>query len=158
MSYIDLPSHSRIWVYQSSRPFEQSEITSIKNSLDTFIVDWNHHGEKIVAAADVFYDRFIVFFADERVNPVGGCSIDKSVALLKSFEEKYNVDLFDRTLVYYKSGEEIVMKKMNDFWAMRKAGIIDDETVVFNNLISTKAEFEKQWVVPFKESWHAEMW
>lgn len=158
MTFIDMPKHSRIWIYQCNRMLSKDEISFIKNSLNAFLTNWDTHGEKMKAAADVFYDRFVVFFADEKVTSASGCSIDRKVALMKSFGEKFDVDFFDRTIVTYKNGDEIVQKKMNDFWAMRKANIITDDSLVFNNLINTKEEFESKWIVPFKESWHAEMW
>ncbi len=158
MTYTEMPKHARVWVYQSNRIFTQEEKEFIKNALKHFLANWDTHGEKMKAAADVFYDRFIVFFADENVTAASGCAIDRKVALIKSLEDKFGLDFFDRTLVLFKDGDEIVQKKMNDFWAMRKANIVTDDTLVFNNLINTKAEFESKWIVPFKDSWHVEMW
>lgn len=158
MSYIDLPNHSRIWIYQCDRELNTKEISVVKTDLAPFIKDWNTHGESMTSAADVFYNRFIIFFVDEKVTSASGCSIDKSVALIKSFETKFNVDFFNRTNVIYKENDEIKQKKMNDFWALRKANVITDNTLVFNNLIKTKKDFGSTWLVPFKESWHAEMW
>ena len=153
-----MPKHARIWIYQSNRILEKSEIDTIKNALNSFLENWDAHGEKMKAAADVFYEHFVVFFVDETVAEASGCSIDRKVALMKSLEEKLGVNFFDRMIVTYKDGEKVIQKKMNEFWAMRKANIITDDTLVFNNLIKTKDEFESKWIVPFKESWHAEMW
>jgi len=158
MTFVDMPKHARIWVYQSNRILEKNEIEAIKIGLNTFLDNWDTHGEKMNAAADIFYERFVVFFADEKTTKASGCSIDKKVALMKSFEVKYGMNFFDRTIVTFKDEDKIIQKKMNDFWAMRKANLVTDDTLVFNNLIKTKEEFESKWIVPFKESWHAEMW
>jgi hypothetical protein len=44
------------------------------------------------------------------------------------------------------------------FWAARKAGVVDDETLVVNSVISKKLESEPSLVVAFKASWHETMW
>jgi hypothetical protein len=36
-------------------------------------------------------------------------------------------------------------------------GLINDKTVVFNNLVTTKAAFEKKWEISLGESWHRQL-
>ena len=38
---------------------------------------------------------------------------------------------------------------------MAKAKSVSPNTVVFNNLVNTKAEYLEHWEVPAKESWHS---
>ena len=44
--------------------------------------------------------------------------------------------------------------KLSDFRKMAKAKSVSANTVVFNNLVNTKAEYLENWEVPAKESWH----
>ncbi|MDG1158193.1 MAG: ABC transporter ATPase [Flavobacteriales bacterium] len=154
----ELPDSSRVWVYQASRFLQENELLEIKKELMAFLSDWNAHGTRLSADARLVYDRFVVLMVDESQAMASGCSIDKSVALVKSWEQRFGLDFFDRMQILYKEGEEIKEQRMHDFWAMRKALLINDETIVFNNLVSNKAEFESSWEVPFKDSWHSKMW
>ena len=46
---------------------------------------------------------------------------------------------------------------MNDFTKLIEEETIDDNTTVFNNTITTKKEFDTQWTLPLKDSWHAQL-
>lgn len=154
----NLVSSSRVWVYQANRFLSQTELMKITADLRDFLGEWNAHGAKLSADAVILYDRFVVLMVDESQAMASGCSIDKSVALVKSWEQSLGLDFFDRMQILYKEGNEIKEDRMHDFWAKRKALIVNDDTVVFNNLVKNKVEFETLWEVPFKDSWHASMW
>jgi hypothetical protein len=38
---------------------------------------------------------------------------------------------------------------------MAKQKAVSKNTIVFNNLVATKEEYENHWEVPAEESWHA---
>ena len=154
----ELPGSARVWVYQANRFLREDELKVIEKDLQAFLADWNAHGARLSADGLLVYNRFVVLMVDESKAMASGCSIDKSVALIKSWEERFGLDFFDRMQILYKEGEEIKEQRMHEFWAMRKALLINDETIVFNNLVSNKAEFESSWEVPFKDSWHSKMW
>ncbi len=42
-----LPDESRIWIYQSSRKFQENEIALITNRLEQFIAQWAAHGKPL---------------------------------------------------------------------------------------------------------------
>ena len=49
-SYIDLPDHSKVWVYQSNRMLVSHEIKEIKKVAEVFLQDWAAHGKSLMAA------------------------------------------------------------------------------------------------------------
>ncbi len=157
-SFNEMPGHSRVWIYQCDRFFSESEVKMIEEWSSQFLQSWDYHGQKLQSAFKLIYNKFIVLAVDEKIAPVGGCSIDKSIAFIKEIEKQFNVGFFDRTLIAYKSGEEIRQEKMHEFWALRKAHHVTEDTVVFNNLVKTLEEFNSDWEVPFKNSWHNDMW
>ena len=68
------------------------------------------------------------------------------------------VGFFNRQLILYMEEGELKGAKMHEFWAMRKAGVVTDDHLVFNNLIDKAGVFPDSWLVPFSQSWHADMW
>jgi len=56
--------------------------------------------------------------------------------------------------VSFKDGDNINIVKMNDFKEFAKANKITQETIVFNNMVTTKQELETQWEVTANNSWH----
>ena len=57
--------------------------------------------------------------------------------------------------VTYKQGEFLAYKSLSDFKKMAKDRAVSASTIVFNNLVDTKIEFETHWEVPAIESWHS---
>jgi hypothetical protein len=54
--------------------------------------------------------------------------------------------------------DKIHMVKLHEFWAMRKAGLVNEDTVLYNNLVVSLKDLKTYWKIPFKASWHQEMW
>ncbi|WJJ95320.1 ABC transporter ATPase [Algibacter luteus] len=150
-----LPEESRVWIYQANRSFSESELEEIKAKLDIFIENWTAHGSDLQAGYLIKYKRFIVIGLNQNLNNATGCSIDASVHFIQQLEKEYNVDLMDKMNVSYKQGEFIAHKSLTDFRKMAKDKAVSKNTIVFNNLVNTVAEFNENWEVPASESWHA---
>jgi|SRR5690554_586441 len=157
MSYRNLSDSSRVWIYQSNRQLSDTEVKQIQAEGEGFVKKWAAHGAELNAAIAVFYNRFIVLFADESQVIASRCSIDTSINFIKSLENKYQIDLFDRLNIAYKVDDRIECLKMSDFQEALNSGRISENTIVFNNLVETKASFENAWEVAVKESWHAQL-
>lgn len=149
---------SRVWIYQADRYLLPNEVDHIKAKGNAFINSWSSHGATMDATIDVQHNRILIIAADEEQAQASGCGIDKSVRFVKDLGESLRVDFFQRTQVLYKDNGILSEKPINEFWAMRKAGIITDETIVLDNTIKTVGELKSNWEVPFKNSWHNEMW
>lgn len=150
-----LPEESRVWVYQANRSFSDEEIKEISSKLDTFIENWTAHGSDLKSGYKIVYKRFIVVALNQNFNGATGCSIDASVHFIQQLEKDYNVDLMDKMNVSYKQGEFIAHKTLLDFKKMAKDKAVSKNTIVFNNLVTTIAEFKENWEVPASESWHS---
>ncbi|MDB5281320.1 MAG: hypothetical protein JWO06_395, partial [Bacteroidota bacterium] len=79
-----LPPSSKVWIYQSSRPFSQGETETIRERIKQFVAEWNSHKVGVIGDGELLYDRFIVLMADEQQVGVSGCSIDSSVHFIKT--------------------------------------------------------------------------
>ncbi|MFN3756655.1 MAG: ABC transporter ATPase [Flavobacterium sp.] len=150
-----LPDDSRIWIYPSNRKFSETEVISIKEELSVFLEQWVAHGQLLEAGFEIPYDRFIVIAVNSEAHPPTGCSIDSSVAFIQQLEQKYGVDLLDKMNVTYKTGEFLAHKSLADFKKMAKEKAVNENTIVFNNLVNSKGEWQDFWEVPAKDSWHS---
>lgn len=153
----DLSDSSRLWIYQCNRSFSELELQDISNQISEFLTSWTAHGADLQAGFEIKYKRFIVIALDQNKNHATGCSIDTSVHFIQGLETQYNIDLLDKLNVSYKQGEFIAYKTLKDFKKMAKDRAVSSKTVVFNNLVQTKAEFLEFWEVPASESWHARL-
>lgn len=155
VDFKDLPEESRVWIYQANRTFTDNEIFEIEEKLNIFINNWTAHGSDLQAGYTIKYKRFIVISLNQNLNKATGCSIDASVHFIQQLEKDYNVDLMDKMNVSYKQGDYVAYKSLTDFRKMAKDRAVSKNTIVFNNLVANKAEFEEHWEVPASESWHS---
>ena len=155
--YIDfkeLPEDARVWIYQSNRSFTPEEQAQLTSQLKAYLEEWTAHGSELLASFEIRYNRFIVIGANQNVHAVSGCSLDALVRFIQQLEQAYNVTLLDRMNVSYRQGEYIAYKPLIEFKKMVKDKAVSAQTIVFNNLVNTKWEYEEYWEVPLQESWH----
>jgi hypothetical protein len=157
MEYLAYPDHSKVWVYQSNKQLDKDEVDYLKVQLDDFVSEWISHGKLLKATTEVFYDLFVVFFVDEQGDNMCGRAQDASVNLMKKLEKELEVSFLDRMVQSYKKGEEVQVVKMTDFEVLMSNNEIDEDTTVFNNMVTTKMDFENFWEVPLKNSWHKQL-
>jgi hypothetical protein len=151
---------SRVWIYQSSRLFSMSEALQIEQMMDEFTQTWNSHGVPVKGAAHLFFGQFVILMADETATGVSGCSTDSSVRLIKQIEKSFGVNMFDRTTLAFvvkdKSGDDQVqLLPIAQLQYAVDHGFISANTLYLNNLVQSKEELEKNWIIPLKDSWLA---
>ncbi|SEL68452.1 ABC transporter ATPase [Parapedobacter koreensis] len=145
----------RIWIYQADRQLTDGEKAYILGKLEGFTSQWKAHGKALAAKAEIRYNRFIIVMVDDAVAPPTGCSIDKSVHLLKEIEQATGLSLFDRMQVAYRHADEIKAVSRTEFERLIATGEVTDDTIVFNNLVPSYPELVDKWEVPLRQSWHA---
>jgi len=155
VNFDTLPETARIWIYQCNRSFSDSELEEISKKISVFLEGWAAHGSDLQAGFEIKYKRFIVIALDQKINAATGCSIDASVKFIQDLETTYKVDLMDKMNVSYKQGGYVAYKTLTDFKKMAKDKAVSKNTIVFNNLVNSKAEYLEFWEVPASESWHS---
>ncbi len=145
---------AHVWIYQCSREFSQEEEQALLRDGEAFVSQWKTHGKALLAQFEVYYHRFIVITVDQEVQQLSGCSKDAATHFIKGIEGAYNVNLLDRMQVAYRNGEGVKTIHLNDMKEALTNGEIKWDTIVFNNLVSTKHEMNTQWEVPLNQSWH----
>ena len=152
--YKNLPNNSRVWIYQSNREFTEKELEFISTKAEEFINSWTRHGDDLKGSYTIKYNQFLVLAVDESFNNVSGCSIDTSVHFIQALERELQLNLMDKMNVTFKNGNHINLVRLSDFQKFAKEHKITQETIVFNNMVATKEDFENSWEVPAKDSWH----
>ena len=151
----DFADSSRVWIYQSSRLFFISEALQMEDMLNEFAANWKSHGAPVKGFANLFFGRFIVLMADETATGVSGCSTDSSVHLIKSIEEKYKVQLFDRQNLAFIVKDKIEVIPLSQLEYAVEHNFINADTLYFNNTVLSKKEMVEKWIIPVKDSWLA---
>lgn len=145
---------SKVWIYAADREFTDIEVRTMKERVAKFVQNWTSHSQLVKAAFEIRYNRFLILFLDESHVTAGGCSIDSSVHLIKSLEKEYQNTMTDRMKFAFRRGDRIEQVSKSEFEELLSKGIINDDTVVFNNLVASKKELDNNWEIPFSKSWH----
>lgn len=147
------PSQTRVWIYQSNRPFTGEEEGEIKRQLQGFYTGWLSHDRPVKAWATVLFDQFILIMADDTMDRLCGSAVDNSIRLIKDMEHQYGISLLNRMLLAFLINDEVEIMRMDQVSQAVNEGRLTKETIFFNNAVSTKAEMEDNWLIPLSSSY-----
>ena len=152
----NLPDDAQLWVYGFDRNISLEVRDRMASDLRSFVDSWTSHNEPVAGAAAIVEDRFVLL-AGHCDAGIGGCSIDGSVAVIRSFADKYGLDGFNRDLVFFRSGDGTVQAVTRTQFQRRvEDGSIGASTVVFDlTLTSLRALREGRFETTFDNCWHA---
>ena len=153
--YSLIPEDAKVYIYPSSRKFYANEIEGIENKIKTFIENWKSEDENFKASYKFLYNRFIVLFADDENSPLTYKDIDASVSFILTLQQEYEVELLDKMNVCFKQGEFVQYKELKDFKKLLKNKAITAKSIIFDNLITSKVDFENYWEITIEESWYS---
>jgi hypothetical protein len=153
-SIFQLADHSRVWIYQSNRPFSEREQIVLTSQLNAFVQVWAAHGRELLASGAVLLDQFIVLAVDEQQAGASGCSIDKSVNFMKELAAQYDVSLFDRLTFTFLNDGQVQTASSSDFKRLYTEGSLSGDTLVFDNLVNNVGDLRTAWLKPLASSWH----
>lgn len=144
-----------MWVYQANRSFSDREVEELRPQVKDFAARWVAHGKDLLSWGDVLHHHFIVLMVDETRQPASGCSIDTSTRFIADLEQRYGVSLFDRLSVALWLNEQVKLVSRNELLALLDSESISRDTLMFDNTVRTKADFDARWIAPITATWAA---
>jgi hypothetical protein len=145
MYFPQLASDSRVWVYQSNRPFSENEKDQLTEAFKVFVDSWAAHGSKLVADATIIGDYFVVLAVDEKTAMASGCSIDSSVKFIKTIGQQFNIDFFNRLKLVVQKENETRMISFSDLGQY-------EDWKIYNTLVNTIDLLNTSFLIPVNES------
>lgn len=155
ISFSELPSNAKIWIYQSDKPLTAAQQEKIDFILTNFTNSWDAHGAPLKASFQILHSIFIVIGVDQDYNASSGCSIDKSLHIIQHIQNELELNLLDRLVLSYENNNGVALTKSTFIKDLIAKNEIKKDTFVFNNLINSKNELETSWKVKATESWIA---
>jgi hypothetical protein len=149
----NLSPQAKIWIYSSPRNFSDLEYAKMIEIIHHFVENWESHQQKLQASYQILDRRFIILAVDESVTKASGCSIDKSVEIIRQLSAILEVDLFDRLSINYTKGQEWQSCKTQDLKNKVMQQEFTNETLVFNTLAQSKEELTANTTLKVAETW-----
>lgn len=145
---------SRVWIYQSNRIFDTNEAKQVLDTANTFAKQWAAHGHPLAAGAELIHNRFLIFCVNAAHQSASGCSIDSSVHFVQQLGQNHKVDFFDRmNIAYINKNQQVDTVHFNKIKNWFEEQLIDENTPIFNNTVTTLEELWNRWQQPLGESW-----
>ena len=157
VTFDKISDESRIWIFQSNRLIPDLDIESLKKQIDIFLSSWTSHGNQLMVASKIKYNLFIIIALDQSRSTASGCSIDKLVSFIKNIENEYQISLLDRLDISFRDKNKISVLRLDDFKRKILEKKINNDTIVFNNLINLKSDLTDNWEIPLNRSWHQKL-
>ena len=147
VKFEQLSNQSKVWVYPSERKFNVQEINQITCKMEDFCNTWTTHDRPVFSSFKV-EEWFILLFVDETEYDISGCSIDKSILLIRSLGSEYNIDFFNRLNILF------IENNMTNILPLFKfKDIISKDVIIYNTLVKDKLDFLENWKVPVTKTW-----
>lgn len=144
---------SRIWLYQSDRDLNESEVHTFNVLSETFLENWESHGQPVKGGIKLLHNRFILVYIDEKDERSCGRSVDASIRFIKELENELKVSLLDRMRVSYMDGEKISTCKTSDFSRLAQQGKVNANTKIYDVTLHKKEELINQFEKKTSDSW-----
>ena len=157
VNFDKISDESRIWIFQSNRLISDLDIESLEKQIDVFLCSWTSHGNQLMVASKIKYNLFIIIALDQSCSTASGCSIDKLVSFIKNIENDYQISLLDRLDISFRDKNKISVLRLDDFKRKILEKKINNDTIVFNNLINLKSDLANNWEIPLNRSWHQKL-
>ncbi|MBO0937831.1 hypothetical protein J2I47_14825 [Fibrella sp. HMF5335] len=153
LPFDQMPASARLWVYQANRPLAADDVAAIDAAIRPALDTWAAHGHPLLASANVVDGRFLLLAVDEGAGLPSGCSIDSSVHTVQAIGQALQVDFLDCAVVYRAADGSVQTLPLGDVKAAVAEGLLTPETLVFNTLIKTIADFHTNWQLPAASTW-----
>jgi hypothetical protein len=137
-----LSPSSRLWIYSSKTAFSEEQKHIIKEELESFIVTWEAHGASLKASYKIEHEHFIILAVDENYHEASGCSIDKSVQVIRNIESRAKVDLMDRLAIFVWDNNNVRVLNAGGIKEMIKSNLLTSDTQVFDNSITNLNDYQ----------------
>lgn len=148
INYQNLSEQANVFLYPSSRKFYANELDELETKIKNFLSDWTEFS----VTYKIKYNRFLLFFITEDAK-ITTELLDKLAQFIMQLEQEYKLTLLDKVNVCFKQGEYVQYQEMKRFRELIKSKSVSKKTIVFNNFIQTKYEYENDWEVNITESW-----
>jgi len=156
ISFEQLPSDARLWIFAAERPLSSDESRRVLDETDAFIDQWAAHGVPLTAGRDLRYDQFVLVGVDERAAGVSGCSVDALVRRMQQLESVLHLELVNNAPVLYREGDAILRVSRERFAELASSGTVGLNTRVFDNTLTRVGDLlAGKWEVKAADAWHA---
>ncbi|MBZ0205560.1 MAG: hypothetical protein K8H89_04500 [Flavobacteriales bacterium] len=154
-AFVAMPAHSRVWAYKSATAFTPEQQALIRERGEAFTGQWTSHGDDVAAAFALLDGHFVVIAADLQDMKLCGGAIDASVQFIQALEQELGLTLTDRMVVLFEKDGTVRSCRVPEVEDLLRSGTLTADTIVFDDLVATKADMDARFRTPLRNTWMA---
>jgi len=158
ISFHELPSDARVWVFASDRPLLGDEANVLLEAVDDFLSQWKAHGAPLRSAREWRDDRFLAIGVDPTAEQASGCSIDGLFRGLQQLERALATGLVAGGRVFYRDGKGVPRLALRkEVPTLFDRGVITGDSPVFDTSVTEARAWRERFELPARETWVASL-
>ncbi|MGB2273167.1 MAG: ABC transporter ATPase [Flavicella sp.] len=154
--YASLEDNDKVWIYPSSKKIYPKELEVFHSMVTDFLEQWQQEGQDILSAYQLKYNRILVIVTSCDV-ALKTPAINSLNAFIARLESEFNTVLMDKMNPCFKQGVYVQYKDLKSFKKLIKDKAVTKKTIVFDNMVHTKGEYESYWEIPAEDSWYGHL-
>lgn len=118
-------------------------------------MQWTAHGHPLTCGRDWREAQFLAIGVDQTDAFASGCSIDGLFRTLQVLQTSLDATLVGSGHVYYRDASGAIRSATREEFAdLGSAGIITDDTTVFDVTVATAGEWRQRFETAVGRAWH----
>lgn len=150
-----MPGHSRLWMFGTNRKLAALELDGLRQEMLDFVTGWQTHGNSLQADFEILHQGILLVAVDESMEPPSGCSIDKVFQVLQLYQQKNQLDFFQRLLIWWLDKNELCIQTVSEVLSLVKSGEMKQDQKVFDMGHQNLQSFRNNPMIKLNESWMA---
>ncbi|MDB2385412.1 ABC transporter ATPase [Polaribacter sp.] len=150
----DISEQAKTLIYPSSRKFYKNEIKTVQEKVNDFLNGFLEKKTGLKVSFQFLYNRFLIFFIDDSNSSLKHDQLNAIAVFIQKLEKNYDVTLLDRMNICFKQGEYVQYKELKDLKSLLKNKALTGKSIVFDNTIDIKKDFDEFWETTLENSWY----
>jgi hypothetical protein len=149
MIFESFPPDTKVWIYISSMPINDSLLESFNSRFESFFSEWKSHGENINGHFKVKDQHLLLIAANVNGSGLCGRAVDAQLRFIKELDQEFKINLLDRNKMAYFSNNKIELFDFKDLKSLIANKLISKDTNWCNTFVNTNSDVL---YLPFNDS------
>lgn len=150
----ELSDDSIIRVYIADRKLAETEQADLREKIETFLPRWRSEGKDFKSAYELLENQILVVAGLSEGYRLSGCTLDALKKLVEKWDDSLKANFTVVPKLSYRKGKEIISRNIPMFKQDILNGVVDENTIVFDNTVQTLSAFRKGIEFKLTDCWH----
>lgn len=154
----ELSADAKVWIYIGDNRLNQAEKNELLGKLEPFLSRWKSEGKEFKSSYELIDDQILVIGGVSEGFALSGCTMDALKKTVMKWDETLKMNFTLIPKFCYRQENKIICRSQADFKKDIQAGLVSQDTIVFDNTIQSIEAYRNGIEFPLSKSWHNRVW